>query len=1255
MSMEHKSTAASTPKRAGGSATEAGMDWHAAVATWFAVHILVRMPVGGRFGISDQPIPESVRLETGAGLDDIELTQEDDSGLQIQCKTRANISSSKSAPLTGTVGQLARWVADEKAGPGLPNPTRNAALLAVRADSPRSLDNLESGCRAFDFGGSWAVTCSQRNQAERSALKAFEVIATRTWAAHRGDEPDSEDLVDLARIFRIARFTMVEGESDWREVSRLLGRHLFGGEADGEAPLRDLKEIMRGMISSGAPADRLGLLRALRQRGHQDVGAPRYETDITKLREVTEDHLHRLAAHGSLPLGAGVNIERDSDGPLLEAMRAGSLLVIGEPGAGKTGALVRAARAIADAGETVIFLSVDRFDGVRTGAELASELELTHRLVDSLGAMPGAGPKTLIIDALDAARGGPSETVFAALIEDVRDRLSDEWIVVASIRTFDLKNGRRFRQAFSGPPADIDFAESGLSKVRHFLVPTLSENDLAAAEKASPELGTLLESAPDALVDLLRNIFNLSLAADLLADGINPAEFRAIRTQAGLVDAYEDARLNTTQLQEAARAAAATMVSRGRLSVRKVVIGHAALDDVIQTGLLVEFGDFVTFAHNLLFDHIAGRFYLECDDAEALLFQLSGDSPTALLLAPALRFAVERLWRFDGAGRPMSWQLAAGAFSATNVDPVLSNVALRVVVENTEGVSDISGLIARVNDCSDETYLEVLLGRLARFAAMDIEAAGGITPGPATAWIRVAEALVATGNRTLLHPALVLLHPIFEHDDLEGDDLLHTFGRASRALLESSWAASPPLASISDTAIRFVGKSFVSDPPASRALLDRILREPHFSEHADQEAVWLAEQILPITRADPEFTVEIYAALYGQTITDDSTSWLGRQPSRILPLSSNRRQDFEHCRWHLGRAIGDVLAISPEHGTRALIDALIGRTANRDYSDNPKPSQVDLGTSIIELRGGDVEFNAWDEVDEGVPSRDDDLLAQYARFLRSSDFAKFSASVRAASREYATPLVWARIFGVGSERSDEMADLLWPLIERPDFFANQGTLRDAVRFVVAAWPSRDGAAQLHFERMAVDEARFSDDDELRRWYHVLGRILAPIPESALQTEKTRDLRRFLESEGLLTENEPIYRMTSGWSGRVDFEREDLRRAGVDVDASPTRDVLDASDALYATVERTCSTSSAQDLAPLWREAEALLSLIDANPGLHDRIDRAAWGHLANAVERIASSPNYEPGREGLPDLAAIFALLERLSASQYPEPDEEDG
>ena len=58
----------------------------------------------------------------------------------------------------------------------------------------------------------------------------------------------------------------------------------------------------------------------------------------------------------------------------------------------------------------------------------------------------------------------------------------------------------------------------------------------------------------------------------------------------------------------------------------------------------------------------------------------------------------------------------------------------------------------------------------------------------------------------------------------------------------------------------------------------------------------------------PGLGAAIYAALYDQTISDVSTSWFGGQPSRIIPLWSNRLQDYGQSCWQLGTAsVGRVL------------------------------------------------------------------------------------------------------------------------------------------------------------------------------------------------------------------------------------------------------------------------------------------------------------------------------------------------------------
>jgi hypothetical protein len=464
------------------------------------------------------------------------------------------------------------------------------------------------------------------------------------------------------------------------------------------------------------------------------------------------------------------------------------------------------------------------------------------------------------------------------------------------------------------------------------------------------------------------------------------------------------------------------------------------------------------------------------------------------------------------------------------------------------------------------------------------------------------------------------------------------------------------LQATSVSAIRFVGKSFASDPAASRTLLDQILREPHFSQYADREATWLAEQVIPIAKADPGFAAAIYAALYGQTITDASTSWFGGQPSRIMPLSSNRRQDYEHSRWQLGTAMDKFLRLSPHHATRALIDSRIGKEASEGYGGRDEPTIVNLGSTTIELRGYDIEFDAWDEDDDKEASggRDDDILKHYVDFLRECDVPTYAASVAAASTDYATASVWTRIFGVGAERSGDVGNLLWPFIERPDFLENSDTLRDAVAFVASAWPTRSREARIRFETMALDETRFSEEEERVRWHRILGRILRLVPEDSLELKDMRALRRALDADGLLTENDPLRRFTSSWGEHEDYVRSELRRAGVDLDSGPNREVLDASDALYAQVQGTPSDSTATDLALLWSAAIALLTLVDANPGLHDKVDCSSWGNIGNAVERVASSANYAPGADGLPDLTSMFAVLQRLSGSRYPEPRENE-
>ncbi|WP_244978787.1 ATP-binding protein [Bradyrhizobium pachyrhizi] len=1232
------------------------MDFQAEVATWAAAHLLARLPIGGRFGLINTALPIEMRLETDEGLDDTHIILDDGSWIDLQSKTTAGLSPRPSSPLGKTIAQLARLVsASQNAGKVL-EPAKVRAVLSVGVGAPQSLNDLERGCRAFDLGGSWADTKAQRSKAESDALELFETHARTAWSTlSTRDTLTDDDLVLMARLFRIVRFSMDEGDDNWREASRIIGARLYGSDASGDAPLRDLKAIVRDLIGSGAPANRTGLLRALRARGHNDVGAPDYDADLGRIAAASDAELERLAVHTHLPIAGGIPIPRESAVPLATAIASGSLIVVGEPGAGKTGALVALARSRRDAGQVVVFLSVDRFPGVGIASDLQSELHLDHPLVDVLAAAPGAEPKLLVVDALDAARGGPAEGVFAQLIEQASMLAEAGWIVAASIRTFDLRNGRRFRDAMRGSPLDPAFSDPSLGTVRHFQIPRLTDADLTAAGTHAPALDDLLTAAPGMLRDLLRNVFNLSLAAQLITDGATPDSIRTVSTQSDLIDAYEDRRLIGTSLQQAAAAAVNEMIRRRRLAIRKVVIGHERLDDVVRSGVLSDAGDLVSFSHHVLFDHVAGRFFLDWDDPLRLIGQLGGDSSIALMLAPGLRFAVERLWRSDRDGKSAVWHFIADVYSAANVDPVLANVALRTAIERVGDMSDIEGLVGLLTERGSEETIATMLSRLARFVGLAVDATGAVAADEAIAWATIAEVAANAGSRALSDASHSLLMTLSNKSDLAQPLLLGVFGRAARSLLTLAWAANPPMQITTTNAIRFVGKSFASDPVASRALLDRALRDPHFSAHADKEATWLAEQIMPIARADPDFAVEIFRVLYSRDITDDSTSFMGGQPSRIMALSSNRRQDYRGCRYNLAGQSSQLLELSAKWGTRAAIEAAIG-DADREAAGGYDRNRIAVaGLPTFDLVGSEHGFNSWDDPGRYRPDQNYDVLTHYVTFLRGCSIDAFAESIEAAASGYSSPAVWARILGVGAARVVDVVDLLWPYATNPNLLAHEDIVRDAVRFLAAAYSNRSVDERRAFEVEALRTDLFDDERERRWWRHTLARLLSMVDETALATDAMRVLRTDLAAANELGGNPPLRSVMTSWGSNRGVARSLLSSEGVNVDEGVDARMLAQSEALYELVQATPSDGDADKLAELWSATVATITLFDAHAGeLHERVEQPVWGHISNAAERLAGSNAYEPGKSGLPTIEEFLALLRRLWSSRFPEPKEDE-
>lgn len=1233
------------------------MSFQAAVATWCAAHIVSSMPIGGRFGLAGDLNAIAIQCETGIGMDDVVLTLPH-GVISIQCKTQLSLEKATTSAIAKTIAQLVKFHAYlTQSGQ---NYASCVAVLAVGQSAPKSLFELEEGLRAFDLGESWARVLGRLADKPKQALQLFEAHVRSAWQDVYKGNPNEQDLADLARLFRIRRFGDDETSPDWREASQLLGRRLYGGEENGAAPLGALSKVSRKLISSGALADRNGLLRQLRDAGHKEVSAPVFDADIQSVQKYSDSEQLRLKRHAELPIGGGLALKRDCLPALLDCIGQDTLLVTGEPGAGKTGVLLALANSFRERGTPVVFLSAERLAGFTTTDDFRRQLALEHSLFDVLANWPAGTPGIVIVDALDVSRGGPSEEILASFIEEIVFKLHGQWSVVASIRSFDLRNGRRFRLLARGNVPNVMYAENGLESVRHFRVPALSAIEIESAGQQSPQLLALYEVAPPALRALLGNLFNLSIASDLLRTGTPAESIRGLSTQFELVKAYEDDRMPTQPARRAARAVVETMIAQQKLAVRNVDIQSDELETLLLSGVANATGDLVSFAHHVLFDHIAGRFYLDPNNIDTLSQQLSSAPLAGLLLGPALRFSLEMVWSNDTPSRDTSWRFLLTLAAEEVPDPVIVSVGIRTAVEKVAEPTDVAALALRVEEQPGTAGLAGLISQIARFVNLATENVKP-TPGVALAWSQLAHAAAESGDVQLLDGARILLWSITGTADLSQADVLASCGASARALLLAAWSSDRQSSALTTMAIRMVTKTFGADSQASRRLLERILTPERLEKHASEEALWLAEGVQSIIRHDPSFAASIFKVMFTYKPSSEEKTWIGGAPSRILALSSTVQQDYEHARWQLRQALPDFLKTAPEQAVVAVAQSLTG-LAGSGYRRprEPKPVVVTAGEGTVTVLDDAYGWDDWRAKDLRPGDSEDDILTSFTEFLRTCPDEAFAQTVAVLSGTEASASLWARVLGIAAEsRLGVVDDRLWSLASEPQFSALHGLIRDAVIFLIAIYDKRSLAERTAFEQKALgaySEEKEADTDFLKR--SMLERFLSDMPEEQLVTPEMVALRRELAAADELTGNRPWITTSVGWrDDSPDVVDTMLRSEGVDLHDEVVKSIREACRTLEAL------TRPVQDqpaiLADMWRHVGTLRRMLEQphEPPLAEAILHSSWGVVSNALEVIAQGKTYVPGADGLPMLDELRILLVQLGHSSYPiarETDAED-
>lgn len=1226
----------------GGNATASGVNFQQSLGAVFGLWLVTETPVDHRLQLGGARIT-ALRMETEAPLDDAFAATSDGGIICGQAKNTLSLSDSLASEFGKTVDQIVRQWRLCRDGAGdlgwnRPlDPAKDRLLIAVGPGSPATTrSSLAKGLEARRQPGAPVLTVS-----ETRALSQFDACVQLGWVATGTTEPLTDEI--LQAISRLTYVYVIDPEgSDRGAWAAALGPALQT-PADGLSVF-NLLERVAGDLMSMRGGRTLSTLRAdLMARGARFAARLDFRKDIDALTTYslrTEQTLAGLEVVEAEP-GVLIGIARHCQPTVNAAALGGHLLLIGEPGAGKSAVINALGRALRSRGSDVVQLAVDRFS-VESLEGISRALRLDHDLPAVLGAWDGPEPAFLLIDALDASRGRSGEAAFKRLIESVVE-LAGRWTVVASIRIFDLRLGQNFRSLFKGTPPEKVLQGDGFANVRHIQIPPWSDDEFAELLIRAPRLANVLAHGSAKLRELAMVPFNTRLLADLVATGAVSRDFTLIDSQIALLDLYWDKRVREhgVAAEVCLRAVVQDMVTARTLRAQRVKVATAnpaILETLIGEGVLVitNAERSVHFRHHLLFDYVASRAFLDADDVVAGSATFPKADGLGLVLAPAMGFLLQALWAEDTNHRRF-WTSVSNLLGAPNCDPVIRSIAARMAAELPVVHGDVDAFAAMIDGSSAAaiTALHHVVGAM----AVRLEDEPGVPLAP---WVHLQLALSArpepiTGVLRMMGFMLI--------DRVQDANLRADLGSAVRALLTYGFTLDDSQA-LATPAIGFVSDTITTDVNASVALLRQALSKDRFDRFAPQELPALAQKIEQIALISPGFAVEVYqGAFAGQVIENRQTSISG---SRILNLTSNAKQDFESARWSLKEYFPRFLAASPVEGTEALMQAIEGYIARA----HPPPEHLEelsftVDNTAVHLQQDYSYVWAHDPYPKYAHDADE-LLSQFLTWLETGEESAVLAAVDHAAPLCRLGVLWARFFMAAAMRGGVLAQRLRPYAASPEFLLAFDTRKDAIDLLAA-----------QYDQLLESERRALETDLLTRpfdeYVHpelakegFLRRLFGTIGAERLSTDEARMvLAAAPEGE---TANNRLYSNTSGWVEANDDYRWLNQEARVDPTVREAIADLD--------LVREKLRVGVGDNEPVENLEAALSALGELRNRLNDEAipDRGllhrAEGCFAQGLHKLVKSDHVGPDT-GQNTVAQLVGWIEDASRLRNPEVDKD--
>jgi len=1262
--------------RAGGTATAIGMDFQFRVGAWVAAHILAEHGATLPWDLKSSTTFELVRLETEQPVDDLLIGTSEGGYIFVQVKHSLSLERKTTSSLASCIDQFVRQVLAHRGSPHAADrpwerplrPDLDRLVLITSPKVPSAIRDVIPTLlrRLRQLNDLQPVEDSATNKQERDALEVLQGHVARSWQQILGNMPTAADVRQVLTLMRVEVLDVDPGGNSELYAKNLLRTTVLRNSSQVDAAWNTLIQASAEFAQRRGGAERKDLQRILINAGIDLQSSPSYRKDIERLHEYTRMTLDLVSGLSRIQVGKQpVKIDRPAVLALHDAADSGSLVVVGEPGAGKSGALHDLVDRLLREDKDVVFLAVDRIDAQNLDG-LRAEIGLSRYLSDVLIAWPDNKPGYLIIDALDAARSDRTAKMIHDLILQVISKES-RWQIIVSIRKYDLRHNLQLRELFAGSPLP-EFADGEFAQVRHVNIAKLTDQELAQVSGQAPDLASLISKAGTTLRELLRVPFNLRLVGGLLGAGVSVDDLTPIRTQIELLDRYWWERViqrdgRGDERESVLRHAADAMVHTRTLHIDRAriadLVSDNILDNLLSSQILSEWQPspgsapnryVLTFSHNVLFDYAVARL-LFLGALTAVVDRLTEDPELVLAIGPSIVFHFQHIW-FDSPGRQVFWDLVFRIIQAGDIREVGKLIGPSVAADLATQIADFDPLVSGIESDNEarqrvfEKAVRHVFGALLTAKADQQKALVGAGAGP---WCELVERVSRSMRTSIAYIVRLLLTTLCEQPGAFTPAQREQAGLAARRLLEFAWNQTQQRADywLTNHALQAVCRTFESNTSESANLIRRSIEPEHMSQHGFEEMPILAHEVGRFILLDPDLVGEIYSAVFSyQERSDAPTSISG---SRILNLVSNRRQDYGMARYALSETFASFLQHAPIQATRALLQVISAYIAEQHplreviddvFQFNDQEAHIVTDYSVI-----------WDSGSTYYHDEPIKMLNAFSSYLgaRARDDAnaeEIRNIVNLIASQSRAAVIWKRLLtcGVAAPRTLglEIRSLAWslPILVGYDTTTTVGDFLASVYRYLAS----DDREQIERTILSIPDRLPPERAEAAA--RLRNRLIGCLPDVEIVTEEARGLLADLRAADAVPPNTPMYQM--GEFTSTPYTDEDyLSDKGVSLAHDINRRMYDLMAPAKDFASRFLNTTPA--VTDLTSILPALVSLHNALPesstDVPTELIALGWGYLAEACERIAKCDDMR-----CTDETGSFVRRCLLEAAQHPEP-----